>query len=108
MLKQETSNLPGLTNGHIVAVRTSTVDEAPWLGRCIAVSDDTLEVVWLEGGWNKQWKESKIRKGRKMEEWRDIICKDSIILYAIELTKTNRLKAATIKYLKEQYSKLCK
>ena len=72
------------------------------------MTDDSVEVVWLEGGWNKEWKESKIRKGRKLEEWRDTVCKESIILYAIELTKSNRLKASTIKYLKEQYSQLCK
>lgn len=104
----ETSNLSGLAIGHIVAFRTSSLDEAPWLGRCIAVTDDSVEVVWLEGGWNKEWKESKIRKGRKLEEWRDTVCKESIILYAIELTKSNRLKTSTIKYLKEQYSQLCK
>ena len=53
------------------------------------MTDDSVEVVWLEGGWNKEWKESKIRKGRKLEEWRDTVCKESIILYAIELTKSN-------------------
>ena len=105
-MSQETSNLPGLSIGH-VAVRTATVDEAPWLGRCSGVGDDTLEVVWMDGGWNKQWKELKIRKRRKLVEWKDTISKDTVILYAIELTKSSRLKAATVEYLKEEYSKLC-
>ena len=106
-MSQETSNLPGLSIGHVVAIRTATVDEAPWLGRCTGVGDDTLEVVWMDGGWNKQWKELKIRKGRKLVEWKDTISKDTVILYAIELTKSSRLKAVTVEYLKEEYSKLC-
>jgi hypothetical protein len=65
------------------------------------VTVDVVEVVWLEGGKDKERQEAG-----GME--RCHICKDNIILYAIALTKTNRLKAATIKYLKELYSKLCK
>ena len=61
----------------------------------------------MDGGWNKQWKELKIRKGRKLVEWKDTISKDTVILCAIELTKSSRLKAATVEYLKEEYSKLC-
>ena len=90
-----------------MALQTSTLDEAPWLGRCTNVEDDTLEVVWMEGSWNKPWKEMKHKQGRKLVEWRDTISKETVILYAIELTKTDHLKAATVTYLKEQYSKLC-
>ena len=49
----------------------------------------------------------KIRRGRKLVDWKDTISKNTVIFYAIELTKTNRFKAATVEYLKEQYSKLC-
>ena len=55
------------------------------------MGDDTLEVVWMDGGWNKQWKELKIRKGRKLVEWKNTISKNTVILYAIELTKSSRL-----------------
>ena len=103
-MQEETPNLPV---GHIVAVQTSTTEEAPWLGRCTEVGDDTLEVIWMEGGWNKPWKQMKLRQGRRLVEWRDRISKDTVILYAIDLTKTDRLRAATVTYLKEQYSKLC-
>ena len=57
--QQDTPNLPGLSIGHIVALQTSTLDKAPWLGRCINVEDYTLEVVWMEGSWNKPWKENE-------------------------------------------------
>ena len=38
-------------------------------------------------------------QGRRLVEWRDRVSKDSVILYAIELTKTNRLKTASVTYL---------
>ena len=47
------------------------------------MTDDSVEVVWLEGGWYMEWKESK---DKKLEEWRDSVCKESITLYTIELT----------------------
>ena len=51
--------------------------------------------------------EMKCREGRRLVEWRDTVSKDSVIFYAIQLTKTDRLKTASVTYLKEQYSKLC-
>ena len=46
------------------------------------VGEDVLEVSWMEGGWNEQWKDSKIMKGERVVPWKDII---SIILFATEL-----------------------
>ena len=51
--------------------------------------------------------EMKCREGKRLVEWRDTVSKDSVIFYAIQLTKTDRLKTASVTYLKEQYSKLC-
>ena len=62
----------------------------------------------MAGGWTKAWRDLKIRKGRKMIDWIDTISKDTVLLYDIELTKTNRLKATTVNFFKEQYFKLCK
>ena len=42
-----------------------------------------------------------MRKGRKLIPWKDTILKDSIILYAIELTKIYHLKVAVVEYLKK-------
>ena len=38
----------------------------------------------------------KIRRGQKLVDWKDTISKNTVILYAIELTKTNRFKAAIV------------
>ena len=66
------------------------------------MGDDTLEIHWMAGGWTKAWRDLKIRKGRKMIDWIDTISKDTVLLYDIELTKTNRLKATTVNFLKER------
>ena len=89
-----------------MAVRSTSIEDAPWLGKVTEVGENEVEVVWMEGGWTKPWREMNVKKGRKVVQWRDRICNETVILYAIELTKTNRLKAATVKYLKEEYSKL--
>ena len=100
LIKQDqTPNLPGLSVGHIVAVHSTSVEEAPWLGKVTEVGDNKVEIIWMEGGWTKPWREMKVKKGRKMVEWRDRICNETVILYAIDLTKSNRLKAATVKYI---------
>ena len=59
----ETSNLIGLS---VIAVQT---EEAPWLGN-VQMGDDTLGVIWMEGGWNKAM-EAQTRKG--LVEWRSRI-----------------------------------
>ncbi len=61
------------------------LNEAPWLGRCTGVGEGVLDVVWMEGGWRTQWKDARIRKGRKLIPRKDTISKDSTILYDIEL-----------------------
>ena len=104
--KEETANLPGFSVGHIVVVQTSTIDEAPWLGKYTEVGDDTIEVVWMKVDETSRGKEMKYRQGKRLVKWRDRVSKETVILYAIELTKNNRLKAVTVTYLKEQYSKL--
>ena len=46
-------------------MQKSTTEEAPWLGRCTEVGDDTLGVIWMEGGWKKPRKKVKLRQGFK-------------------------------------------
>ena len=64
-----------------------------------------VKVYWTlygwKWGWSMQWKDVRMRKGRKLIPWKDTILKDSIILYAIELTKIYHLKVAVVEYLKK-------
>jgi hypothetical protein len=69
------------------------------------VGEGALDVTWMEGGGVRNERiDARMGKGRKLISWKDTISKDSIILYDIEQTKTNRHK---VEYLKEQYLKLC-
>lgn len=49
-----------------MAVRSTSVDDAPWLGKVTEVGENEVEVIWMEGGWTKQWKEMNVKRGRKV------------------------------------------
>lgn len=98
--------------GHLVAVRTEKEEDAPWIARVTAVDPgkDNVDVIWMEGKYNGQWKVAKTRRGRSraLVEWRDSVPKACIILYGFELTSASRLKKETIRELKELYSQYFK
>ena len=75
----------------------------------LGVTDSEVEIVWLEGAYNKSWKVSKQRdprNKRKMIDWKDTIPKTSIILFDFELTATNHLRKRTVEHLKKTYTEL--
>ena len=94
---------------HLVAVRTEREEDAPWIARVIAIDPgkDKVDVIWMEGKYNGQWKVAKMRRGRALVEWRDSVAKACIILYGFELTSASRLKD-TVRELKELYSQYFK
>ena len=68
--------------------------------------ESDVEIVWLEGEYNRSWKPAKQRdpsNRSRMVEWRDTIPKSSIILFNFELTATNRLRKNTVEHLKNTY-----
>jgi hypothetical protein len=66
--------LPGLSIGNTVAVTTSTLNEAPWLGRCTGVGEGALDVTWMEGGGVRNERiDARMGKGRKSISWKDTI-----------------------------------
>ena len=90
-----------------MALRTEKLSDAPWLGRVTKVSDSSVELVWLEGGYTRSWKPAKIRRGRSLVEWKDKVTPNTIMMYGFELTPTNRLKRSTIIELKTLYAEYC-
>lgn len=72
--------------GHLIALRTETEEEAPWIGKVTAVNTDDVRLVWLEGTYTGKWKVAKVRSGRKMIEWHDSVQRTCIMLYGFELT----------------------
>jgi len=62
---QEVDDLAGLEIGDLVALRTETLHNAPWIGRVTGMEEDKISLVWMEGDYNKQWKATKHRfKGK--------------------------------------------
>ena len=100
-------DLADLQSGHLVALRTESLQDAPWVARVTGLEGDKVSVVWMEGDYNKQWKVAKRRVKGKLVEWTDCVDKCTIILYAFELTKTDRLKKATVDALKSLYNEFC-
>ena len=96
-----------LQSGHLVALRTESLQDAPWIAQVTGVEEDKISVVWMEGGYNKQWKVAKHRVRGKLVEWTDCVEKCTIVLYAFELTNAGRLRKATVDALKSIYNECC-
>ena len=97
-----------------MAVRTETKEDAPWIAKVMNVGPmkDDIDVIWMDGDYNKQWKVAKmmVRRGRSRVsvEWKDMVAKASVILYGFELTNSSRLKQDTVRELKELYNEYFK
>ena len=73
------------------------------------MEESEIEIVWLEGAYNKSWKVAKTRdpkNKRKLIDWTDTIPKASIILFDFEFTTTNHLRKKSIEHLKKAYAEL--
>ena len=96
-----------LSKGDLIAVICENCDLEPTIARVEEISCTDVEIVWLEGAYDKAWKVAKHRDPRnksRMVEWRDAVPKESIILFAFELTATRHLRKRTIDHLKSIYS----
>ena len=98
--------LEGLRVGHLVALNVENCNLRPLIAKVLNSSDNELEIVWLEGSYTGPWKISKKKDGRTIVDWTDTVPKQSVILFDFELTKSNRLRKATVQHLKAAYSQL--
>ena len=101
-------DLTGLQSGHLVAVLTESLQDAPWIAQVTEIEGDKVSVVWMEGDYNQQWKVAKHSVKGKLVEWRDVVEKHTIILYAFQLTKASKLRKTTVNALKSLYNKCCR
>ena len=102
-------DLSGVQIGHLVAVYSDDQQIEPWIGRVTAILEEEIEVIWLEGNYNSKWKNAKKKdpiNKRKQIDWMDLIPKNSIILFAFELTTTSHLRKKTIDHLKKVYEEI--
>ena len=98
-----------LAEGHLVAVECENCSSEPLLARIVKVFHTNIEVVWLDGEYDKPWKVAHHRdpqNRQKMVDWKDILPKSCIILFDFQFTSTEHLRKATIEHLKKAYSDL--
>ena len=94
-----------------MAVQCENCSLEPLLGKVLEKFTDVgeIDIVWLEGAYNKAWKVSKRRdpnNRRRIVDWTDRIPLSSVLLFDFELTKTNLLRKATVEHLKKAYANL--
>ena len=99
-------NMDTIDKGQLVALNVENCNLRPMITHLLEVSTDTVDIVWLEGSYTKSWKVAKKKEGCTFVDWADTVPKSSIILFDFQLTKTNRLRKATIQHLKVAYTKL--
>lgn len=99
--------MSALEVGHLVALLGEDVNNKPLIGKCIRIMEEEIEVVWLDGSYTTSWRPSKRPdpQTRKSIDWTDVVLKSSIILYDFCLTAAGHLRKATIRHLKEAYSR---
>jgi len=98
--------LEGLSIGQLLGLNVENCDLRPLIARITNVTNNELEIIWLEGSYSRAWKVAKRKEGRTLVEWTDTVPKTSVILYDFELTNKHYLRKATIQHLKEVYNKL--
>ena len=95
-----------IEKGQLVALNVENSHLRPLIAKVLEAKAETIDVVWLEGSYSKSWKVAKKKEGRTLVDWIDSVPKSSVILFDFQLTKTERLRKATIEHLKEAYTKL--
>ena len=54
-----------------MALFTECLRDAPWIGRVEKIAEDTVDVAWLDGGYQKPWKPATRREERRVVPWND-------------------------------------
>ena len=98
--------LEELQVGHLIALNFENCSLRPLIARILSSSDNELEIVWLEGSYTGAWKVAKKKDGHTLVDWTDRVPKQSVILFDFELTKSNRLRKATVQHLRAAYNQL--
>ena len=97
----------GLSEGSLVAILCENCEKEPLICRVAKIYTDDVDIVWLEGEYNKGWKTARHRdpsNRSRMVDWKDTIPKPSILLFDFELTANKHLRRATVEHLKKLYA----
>ena len=86
--------------GTLVAVNLQNYEEWPQIGKVINSNEDTVTLAWYDGTYSSPWIKVKLKKGKQYIEWREIVCRDVLIMYDITLTSGYRLRKDAVEKLK--------
>ena len=106
---QSGADISTLSANQLVAVQCENCELEPLIARVEGIKQDDVEIVWLEGKYNKSWKVAKHldpKNRRKKVDWKDVVPKSSIILFDFKLTASNHLRKSTVEHLKKAYLEL--
>ena len=91
----------------LVALNVENCTLRPLIAKVLEVKEDNMiDIVWLEGSYSRPWKIAKQREGRTSVDWVDSIPKSAVLLFDFQLTRTDRLRKATVTQLKEVYAQI--
>ena len=106
---QSGADISTLSANQLVAVQCENCELEPLIARVEGIKQDDVEIVWLEGKYNKSWKVAKHldpKNQRKRVDWKDVVPKSSIILFDFKLTASKHLWKSTLEHLKKAYLEL--
>ena len=87
----------------LVALQMDTYRERPLIARVDQVTGETLKVTWMHGHWTTSWAVCKRREGHSNVEWTEEVQKAAVVLFDFQLTRTGKLRSATVRELKRVY-----
>ena len=93
-------SMDAVEKGMLVALNVENYQFCPLIARIEEVNYDSFDVVWMERSCTRVWKVAKKKEERNLVEWTDTAPRNSVILFHFRLTKSNRLRKATIEHLK--------
>lgn len=89
-----------IKKGQLVALNVENCHLRPLIAKVLEINEETIDVVWPEGSYSRPWKVAK-KEVRTLVDCMDSVPKSSVMLFDFQLTKTNRLRKATIEHLKK-------
>ncbi|KAL9958147.1 hypothetical protein ACROYT_G035120 [Oculina patagonica] len=77
--------------------QTTKVDKAEWsnrplIGKVQSIGADTVQIHWLDGSYNGNFRDSFLGSGANRHSWTEDITKNQIIMIGVQFTNSRRLQ----------------
>ena len=78
--------------------------DRPLVGKAVAVTEDTIDLMWYYGKYTSKWKEWGGGKDKKFQK--DKVSRQLVLTNGFQLTSSNKLPVKLAKHLRKIYSKI--